>query len=112
MLASESASLVDEGLSQAIGLSDIDVRRTREIVEAARIKPAVVEVESHPYHPQWELHELCQAHRIILLAFASLGHALAPRLLDDPLIVSIAQRLEKPLREHFWPGGFNAARRF
>jgi len=112
VLASESASLVDEGLSQAIGLSDIDVRRTREIVEAARIKPAVVEVESHPYHPQWELHELCQAHRIILLAFASLGHALEPRLLDDPLIVSIAQRLEKPLREHFWPGGFNAARRF
>ena len=62
---------------------------------AARIKPAVVEVESHPYHPQWELHELCKTHGIILLAFASLGHALEPRLLDDPLIVSIAQRLEK-----------------
>jgi diketogulonate reductase-like aldo/keto reductase len=29
---------------------------------------------------------------IILLAFASLGHALEPRLLDDPLIVSIAGR--------------------
>jgi len=88
-------ALVDEGLSRAIGLSDIDVGRTREIVEAARIIPAVVEVESHPYHPQWELHELCTTHKIILLAFASLGHALEPRLLDDPLIVSIAQRLEK-----------------
>jgi diketogulonate reductase-like aldo/keto reductase len=88
-------ALVDEGLSHAIGLSDIDVGRTREIVETARIIPAVVEVESHPYHPQWELHELCKAHGIILLAFASLGHALEPRLLDDPLIVSIAQRCEK-----------------
>jgi diketogulonate reductase-like aldo/keto reductase len=88
-------ALVDEGLSHAIGLSDIDVGRTREIVETARIIPAVVEVESHPYHPQWELHELCKAHGIILLAFASLGHALEPRLLDDPLIVSIAQRFEK-----------------
>jgi diketogulonate reductase-like aldo/keto reductase len=87
--------LVDEGLSRAIGLSDIGVERTREIVDTARIKPAVVEVESHPYHPQWELHELCQAHGIILLAFASLGHALEPRLLDDPLIVSIAQRHRK-----------------
>jgi diketogulonate reductase-like aldo/keto reductase len=87
--------LVDEGLSRAIGLSDIGVERTREIVDIARIKPAVVEVESHPYHPQWELHELCQAHGIILLAFASLGHALEPRLLDDPLIVSIAQRHRK-----------------
>jgi len=50
-----------------------------------------VEVESHPYHPQWELHELRETDGIILLAFASLGHALEPRLLDDPLIVSIAQ---------------------
>ena len=85
-------ALVDEGLSRAIGLSDIDAERTREIIDTARIKPAVVEVESHPYHPQWELHELCEAHGMILLAFASLGHALEPRLLDDPLIVSIAQR--------------------
>jgi diketogulonate reductase-like aldo/keto reductase len=88
-------ALVDEGLSRAIGLSDIDAERVREIIDTARIKPAVVEVESHPYHPQWELHELCKAHGIILLAFASLGHALEPRLLDDPLIVSIAQRVEK-----------------
>ena len=88
-------ALVDEGLSRAIGLSDIGAERTREIVDTARIKPAVVEVESHPYHPQWELHELCKAHGMILLAFASLGHALEPRLLDDALIVSIAQRFEK-----------------
>jgi diketogulonate reductase-like aldo/keto reductase len=88
-------ALVDDGLSRAIGLSDIDAERTRDIIDTARIKPAVVEVESHPYHPQWELHELCKTHGIILLAFASLGHALEPRLLDDPLIVSIAQRVEK-----------------
>ena len=87
--------LVDEGLSRAIGLSDIGAERASEIIDTARIKPAVVEVESHPYHPQWELHELCKTHGIILLAFASLGHALEPRLLDDPLIVSIAQRVEK-----------------
>lgn len=87
--------LVDEGLSRAIGLSDIDAAGVRSILDSARIKPAAVEVESHPYHPQWELHELCQAHGIILLAFASLGHALEPRLLDDALVVSIAQRLGK-----------------
>jgi diketogulonate reductase-like aldo/keto reductase len=87
--------LVDEGLTRAIGLSDIDAEGAREIVETARILPAVVEVESHPYHPQWELHELCKSHGIILLAFASLGHAMEPRLLDDPLVVSIAQRYGK-----------------
>lgn len=88
-------AFVDEGLSGAIGLSDIDAEGAREIIDTARIKPAVVEVESHPYHPQWELHELCKSHGIILLAFASLGHALEPRLLDDPLIVSVAERSGK-----------------
>ncbi len=88
-------SLVDEGLTRAIGLSDIDAAGTLQVVETARIKPAVVEVEAHPYHPQWELHELRKTHGIVLLAFASLGHALEPRLLDDPLVVSIARRLGK-----------------
>ncbi|BBZ72944.1 aldo/keto reductase [Mycobacterium paraseoulense] len=88
-------NLVDEGLTRAIGLSDIDADGTRKILETARIKPAAVEVESHPYHPQWELHEMCETDGIVLLAFAALGHALEPRLLDDPLIESIARRLGK-----------------
>jgi diketogulonate reductase-like aldo/keto reductase len=87
--------LVDAGLSRAIGLSDIDVEGARRIVNTARIKPAVVEVESHPYHPQWELHEFCATAGIILLAFAPLGHALEPRLLDDPLVVDVARRYGK-----------------
>jgi diketogulonate reductase-like aldo/keto reductase len=88
-------SLVDEGLTGAIGLSDIDVDGAKRIADTARIKPAVVEVESHPYHPQWDIHQLRETDGIILLAFASLGHALEPRLLDDPLIVSIAERAGK-----------------
>ena len=88
-------SLVDQGLTRAIGLSDINAETARGIIDTSRIKPAVIEVEAHPYHPQWELHELSKAHGIILLAFASLGHALKPRLLDDPLIVSIANHFGK-----------------
>src|SRR6478735_11446659 len=88
-------AIVDEGLARSIGLSDIGVEGTRRILESARIKPAVVEVESHPYHPQWELHELCEREGIILLAFAPLGHALEPRLLDDPIIVEMARRFGK-----------------
>jgi aldehyde reductase len=84
-------TLVDEGLTRAIGLSDIDVEGVRRIVGTARIKPAVVEVESHPYHPQWQLHDYCDAEGIVLLAFAPLGHAVEPRLLDDPLVVSMAR---------------------
>ncbi|OBG29889.1 aldo/keto reductase [Mycobacterium sp. 852002-51057_SCH5723018] len=88
-------ALVDAGLTRSIGLSDIDAEGTRQVVDTARIKPSVVEVEAHPYHPQWDLHELCEKEGIVLLAFASLGHALEPRLLDDPLVVSLARRFEK-----------------
>jgi diketogulonate reductase-like aldo/keto reductase len=88
-------NLVDEGRCRAIGLSNVDLEKLQEIVEAARIKPAVVEVESHPYLPEWGLLEYCQRHGIVLLAFAALGHAMEPRLLDDPVIVAIAQRLRK-----------------
>lgn len=87
--------LVDEGQCGAIGLSNVNLEKLREIVEVARIKPAVVEVESHPYLPEWELLDYCQQHGIVLLAFAALGHAMEPRLLDDPVIVAIAQRLHK-----------------
>ena len=88
-------SLVDEGRCGAIGLSNINLETLQEIVEAARIKPAVVEVESHPYLPEWDLLDYCRQHGIVLLAFAALGHAMEPRLLDDPVITAIARRLGK-----------------
>ena len=87
--------LVDEGQCKAIGLSNVNLEKLQEIVEAARIKPAVVEVESHPYLPERELLEYCQQHGIVLLAFAALGHGMEPRLLDHPVIVAIAQRIRK-----------------
>ena len=87
--------LVDEGQCKAIGLSNVNLEKLQEIVEAARIKPAVVEVESHPYLPERELLEYCRQHGIVLLAFAALGHGMEPRLLDDPVIIGIAQRLRK-----------------
>ena len=86
-------SLVDEGKCGAIGLSNVDLKKLREIVDGARIKPAVVEVESHPYLPEWELLDYCREQGIVLLAFAALGHAMKPRLLDDPAIVAIARRV-------------------
>ena len=87
--------LVDEGQCGAIGLSNVNLAKLQEVVEAARIKPAVVEVESHPYLPEWDLLDYCRQQGIVLLAFAALGHAMEPRLLDDPVITEIARRLGK-----------------
>jgi alcohol dehydrogenase (NADP+) len=87
--------LVDEGRCRAIGLSDITLPKLKEIVAVARIKPAVVQVECHPYLPEWELLDFCQQHGMVLLAFAPLGHGMEPRITDDPVIKAIAQRVDK-----------------
>jgi diketogulonate reductase-like aldo/keto reductase len=87
--------LVDDGHAGSIGLSDITLEKLREIVSGARIKPSVVQVESHPYLPEWELLDFCREHGIVLLAFAALGHGMDPKVLDDPVITAIAQRVQK-----------------
>jgi len=87
--------LVDEGKARAIGLSDIRLETLKEIVAVARIKPAVVQVESHPYLPEWKLLDFCRQHGIVMQAFAPLGHGMEPRLTEDPVIMAIARRLHK-----------------
>jgi alcohol dehydrogenase (NADP+) len=87
--------LVDGGKCRAIGLSDVTLDTLKAIYEAARIKPAVVQVESHPYLPETELLEFCKEKGIVLLAFAPLGHGIRPGLLEDPVISAIADRVGK-----------------
>ena len=87
--------LMDEGRCGSIGLSSISLNKLREIVAVARIKPAFVQAESHPYLPEWDLLDFCRQHGIIVMAFAPLGHGMEPRVLDDPVITAIAQRLGK-----------------
>jgi alcohol dehydrogenase (NADP+) len=88
-------SLVGGGKCQAIGLSDITLDKLLPIYESARIKPAVVQVESHPYLPETELLEFCKEKGIVFLAFAPLGHGARPGPLEDPVITAIAARVGK-----------------
>src|ERR1700739_1090047 len=88
-------SLVDHGKCRAIGLSDFSLIELLPIYESARIKPAVVQVESHPYLPETELLEFCKQKGIVFLAFAPLGHGMKPGLLEDPIISAIATRVGK-----------------
>ena len=88
-------NLVDHGRWPGIGLSDIGLNELLPIYKAARIKPAVLQVESHPYLPETELLEFCKEKKIVFLAFAPLGHGLKPGLLEDPVILAIAARVGK-----------------
>ncbi len=88
-------SLVDRGRCRAIGLSDITLKDLAPIYESARIKPAVIEVESHPYLPETELLEFCKEKGIVFLAFAPLGHGMTPGLLENPVISRVATQVGK-----------------
>jgi diketogulonate reductase-like aldo/keto reductase len=88
-------ALTSEGKCKAIGISDVDLAQVKDIVKAARIKPAVVHVESHPYLPEWDLLNYCKENGIVLQAFAALGHSSEPSLLQDPVITAIARRTSK-----------------
>ena len=87
--------LVDGGKCKSIGLSDVTLDQLREIVAAARIKPAMAQVECHPYFPQWDLLEFCREHGIVVQAVSPLGHGMDPKVVDDPVIRAIAERLHK-----------------
>jgi aldehyde reductase len=87
--------LLEGGRCGAIGLSDITLKELLPLYEAAAIKPAVVQVESHPYLPETELFEFCKEKGIVLLAFAPLGHGIRPGLLEDPVVLSVASQVAK-----------------
>jgi diketogulonate reductase-like aldo/keto reductase len=65
----------------------------RPLYESARIKPAVVQVEAHPYLPETELLEFCEEKGVVFLAYAPLGHGIRPGPLEDPVISRIAARI-------------------
>jgi diketogulonate reductase-like aldo/keto reductase len=88
-------ALIEGGKCRSIGLADVTLEKLKEIVAVARIKPAVVQVESHPYLPEWELLDYCRQQDIVLLAFAPLGHGLDPRVTDDPIIKAVALQVGK-----------------
>jgi|SRR6185369_9984380 len=88
-------NLVDRGRCRAIGLSDVGLDALSSVCESARIKPAVVQVEAHPYLPETELLKFCEQQQIVFLAFAPLGHGIRPGPLEDPVVSSIASRVGK-----------------
>lgn len=91
-------ALVDEGLVRSIGLANFSMSKIKAIIDCARIKPSVNQVECHPYLQQNELLAFCKNHDIHLTAYSPLGtsdnkHSKdgRPSLLMHPVIQLIAQ---------------------
>lgn len=65
--------LVDAGLVKNIGVCNLNISLLRDVLSYARIRPAVHQVELHPYLTQERLLRYCQQEHIAVTAFSPLG---------------------------------------
>jgi alcohol dehydrogenase (NADP+) len=90
---------VDAGLVRHIGVSNFGINNLTKILNAARIKPEVNQVECHPYLQQEKLFDFCKTNSVFLTAYSPLGSPdrpdgikaqNEPLLLEDKIINEIA----------------------
>jgi len=94
---------VDKGLTKDIGVSNFSKKKLQTLLKTARIKPAVNQVEMHPYLQLQELKEFCDSEGIHLTAYSPLGSKDRPDflktkgevpILEDAVIAEIAKKHE------------------
>lgn len=94
--------LVDLGLVRHIGTSNMTVPKLRLVLQDARIKPAVNEMELHPHFQQPELFEFVRSNGLVPVGYCPIGSPGRPERdrtaedtvpTQDPVILKIANRL-------------------
>ncbi|KAL6010330.1 NADP-dependent D-sorbitol-6-phosphate dehydrogenase [Asimina triloba] len=94
--------LVSLGLVRSIGISNYDIFLTRDCLAYSKIKPAVNQIETHPYFQRDSLVKFCQKHGICVTAHTPLGGGAANTewfgsvsCLDDPVLKGLAAKYKK-----------------
>lgn len=93
-------ALVDEGLVRHIGVCNFNSSLLTDLLSYCRIRPAMLQIELHPWLQQTRLLELCQREHIKVTAFSPLGSSsyrelsmdkqLGTGVLGDEAVVAIA----------------------
>jgi len=93
---------VNNGKAKSIGLSNFNTQQIDFIWQNSTIKPAVLQVECHPYCTQELLKKYCDKKNMIMTAYSPLGSpgrrwetSSDPSLLEDENIKEIASRVGK-----------------
>lgn len=82
-----------EGKVRSIGISNFD-ENLDSLLEIATIKPAVIQVECHPYFPQDKLREKLAPYGTAIESWFPLGHG-DKTLLEEKVFTSLAEKYHK-----------------
>lgn len=87
--------LLQTGKTKAIGVSNFNERRLKELLEVAEVTPAVNQIEAHPYIQQSALKKFCEDKGILSQAYSPLGNNQTgePRTVDDSSVHEIGREL-------------------
>lgn len=92
-------ALYDSGKVRAIGVSNFSTKKMQDLLEIARIPPAVDQVECHPAWQQGKLREFCRSKGVLLSGYSPLGSQSAEAkktpLLGQPVLTMVAEKLGK-----------------
>ena len=81
--------LREEGLVRSVGVSNFTAAHIERLEKETGVLPSVNQIELHPFFPQEELRAFHTAKGILTESWSPLGRS--TRLLDDPIIVSVAE---------------------
>lgn len=92
--------LVDLKKTRSIGVANFGIKNLTKLLEFCRIKPAILQVEIHPYLPQCELREFCKDNQIQVMSYSSLGSSYGGKVIltKDPVLNEIANRYGRPVQ--------------
>lgn len=85
---------VKAGKVKSLGLSNFSMEQIKEVVAATEIKPAVVQVEAHPYYPQTALKEYLEEMDTLIMAWYPLGHG-DTALQNEAVFAELAEKYGK-----------------
>ncbi|XP_031256965.1 NADPH-dependent aldo-keto reductase, chloroplastic-like [Pistacia vera] len=89
-------ALYDSGKARAIGVSNFSSKKLGDLLEIARVPPAVNQVECHPIWQQPKLHAFCKTRGVHLSGYSPLGSATKNhRVLENPTVNMVAQKFGK-----------------
>jgi 2,5-diketo-D-gluconate reductase A len=80
------------GRVRAIGVSNFKPHHLRRLFSDTEIRPAVNQIEIHPYLAQDDVRAFDADHEIVTEAWSPIAQG---KVLDDPAITAIAERLER-----------------